>query len=289
MKHTLTILLTLCLTLCLTLSLLAIGASAQSEPVTTVTVTIAVKGELVATQEEVEVTDSDNDGALTVGDALYAVHQKLYEGGADAGYASYQSEYGLSMSKLWGDESGAYGYYLNNASCASLADQVKDGDHVTAFVYKSDDWSDVYTYFDISEKTVALGDEVTLTLMAAGYDENWNPITYPVQGATITMDGNPVYVTMSSTQSPGPAWVTDENGQVTIQISAISGSSSLVRIISATSDSATLVPPVCKLNLMLPETEEQTQAESTGCEAVAGMGILALLPIAYLCIKRKEK
>ena len=179
MKHTITLI----LTLCLLLSLLAIGASAQKNH-TIVTVTIAVKGELVATQISVPVEDIDGDGVFTINDALYCAHEQVYEGGANAGYSYYSGEYGVSMSKLWGDESGAYGYYLNNASCMSLADPIKHGDQITAFVYASSDWSDVYTYFDVSAQTVEVGEEITLTLMAAGYDENWNPITYPVEGAT---------------------------------------------------------------------------------------------------------
>ena len=118
--------LTLITALSLLLALLTIGASAEQnatsvqETMSTVYVTIAVKGELVATQVPVILEDYDNDGAHTVNDALYGLHEKSYEGGAAAGYASYQSDYGLSMSKLWGDESGAFGYYLNNASCMAF-------------------------------------------------------------------------------------------------------------------------------------------------------------------------
>ena len=148
--------------LLLLLALLTIGTSAEnatakSEEIATAYVTIAVKGELVTTQLAVMLEDYDKDGAITVSDALYAAHEKAYTGGAAAGYGYYESDYGLSMSKLWGDESGAYGYYLNNASCQSLADPIKDGDYITAFVYASADFSDVYTYFDVSAKTISLG------------------------------------------------------------------------------------------------------------------------------------
>ena len=90
---------TLFTTLALLLSLLAIGAAAQEQ--TTVFVTIAVKGELVATLVAVPVEDVDGDSALTVNDALYIAHQNLYDGGVDAGYGYYTGDYGLSMSKLW--------------------------------------------------------------------------------------------------------------------------------------------------------------------------------------------
>lgn len=268
MKRTLTLI----TTLCLLLSLLAIGASAEnstavSVELSTAYVTIAVKGELVATHIAVILEDCDGDGSITVNDVLYAAHQKAYEGGADAGYGSYTSEYGLSMSKLWGDESGAFGYYLNNASCMSLADPVKDGDYVTAFVYASSDWSDVYTYFDVSAKTVEVGEEIELTLMAAGYDESWNPITYPVKGATITVDGAPTGI------------VTDENGKATFRRNEIG-----TTVISAKSETQTLVPPVCSITAVKAEIPE----EKTGCGAIVGASLLALLPLAFLCTKKKE-
>ena len=119
----------LILTVCMMLSLLTLGVSAQKNHVQ-VTVTIAVKGELVAAQVSVQIEDVDGDGIFTVNDALYCAHAQYYQGGAEAGYGYYSGEYGLSMSKLWGDESGAYGYYLNNASCMSLADPIKNDDHM---------------------------------------------------------------------------------------------------------------------------------------------------------------
>ena len=264
MKRTLTLI----TTLCLLLSLLAIGASAEESPIT-VYVTISVKGELAAVQIPVVLNDYDNDGSLTINDALYGAHKQKYEGGADAGYSSYTSEYGLSMSKLWGDESGAYGYYLNNASCMSLADPVKNGDYITAFVYASSDWSDVYTYFDVSAKTVEAGEEIELTLMAAGYDESWNPITYPVKGATITVDSAPTGI------------VTDENGKATFRRNEIG-----TTVISAKSETQTLVPPVCSINVVKAEAE--APEEETGCGAIVGASLLALLPLAYLCMKKRE-
>ena len=264
MKRTLTLI----TTLCLLLSLLAIGASAQKNH-TIVTVTIAVKGELVATQVSVPVEDIDGDGVFTINDALYCAHEQVYEGGANAGYGSYTSEYGLSMSKLWGDESGAYGYYLNNASCMSLADPVKNGDSITAFVYANSDWSDVYTYFDVSAQTLELGQEITLTLMAAGYDENWNPITYPVAGATLIFSGNKT------------GFVTDADGKVTI-----CPDTDGLHIYSATHESMMLVPPACSINVVKAEAE--APEKENGCGAIVGSTIALATLLGCAMIKRKE-
>ena len=92
------------------------------------------EGKLVLTQEEITVTDRNDDGSLTVDEALFATHEAKYEGGAAAGYGSAYTEYGLSLTKLWGDTSGSFGYYVNNKSSLSLADEVKDGDYITAFI-----------------------------------------------------------------------------------------------------------------------------------------------------------
>ena len=67
---------------------------------------------------------------------------------------------------------------------------------------------------------------MTLTLSAAGYDENWAPVTSPLAGAVITVNGE-------KTES-----VTDENGQVTLTVEAGD-------VISAVAEDATLVPPCC--------------------------------------------
>lgn len=209
----------------LSISLTAFAATDSA----TVFVTVADKGNLVAPQVAVTVTDIDNDGALTVNDALYAVHKEAYPGGAD-GYGYYTHEtYGLSLSKLWGDSSGNFGYYLNNTSCWSLADTVKEGDYVTAFVYSdSTYYSDVYTFFDKNNLETESGSEITLTLSYAGYDANWNSVTLPLAGAEITVGGEKTGV------------LTDENGKATIKLEG-SGD----KVISAESSSKTIVPPVC--------------------------------------------
>ena len=86
---------------------------------------------------------------LTVDEALYATHEALYDGGADAGYSTFVGDYGLSLAILWGKGtegvSASAGYYLNNASCWSLNDAIAEGDYLTAFnYYDKMYWSDAY-------------------------------------------------------------------------------------------------------------------------------------------------
>jgi hypothetical protein len=75
---------------------------------------------------------------------------------------------------------------------------------------------------------VAVNGEVALTLNASGYDANWAPVTLPVAGAVITVNGE-----------ASPA-VTDENGNAVLTFPAPG-----VYTVSAVSEAMTLVPPVC--------------------------------------------
>lgn len=225
----------------------------------TIYVTVADEnGDLALAQSAVTVTDTDNDGALTVNDALYAAHEAFYEGGASVGYGSGMTDYGLSMSKLWGCENGgSYGYYVNNASAWSLADPVADGDYVNAFVYTDlVAWSDTYCFFDVETVSGVSGDTVTLTLSAAGYDADYNPITVPVKDAVITVNGE------------ATSYVTDENGSVSILLG-----NSGVMTVSATSDTQTIVPPVCTINvasqsIYAPQTGDNTALLALGAGAL---------------------
>ncbi len=223
-------LLTRVLTLIMMVSTIMALAIADETDSVTVYVTISDgTGKLVVSQEAVIVTDSDADGALTINDALYAAHEAKYEGGAAEGYLAYSSEFGVSLSKLWGENNGgAYGYYVNNASAWGLTDTVEANDYVNAYVFTDlTTWSDTYSFFDKNNVSAKSGEAVELTLSMAGYDASWNPVTLPVEGATITIDG---VVSEYKTDAEGKVSITLEEGS---------------HVISAVSETVTLVPPVC--------------------------------------------
>jgi hypothetical protein len=227
-KFTKQLCLLLACALCLCVSLIGCG---EQEITDAVYVSIAVKGEMVLTYQAVALEDKDGDGATTMADALQAAHDAHFDG--TDGFASAQSEYGLSLNKLWGDTSGAYGYMLNNASVAtSLSEPVKVGDHVYAYIYADQEfWSDSYCYFDKVTATVSAGESITLTLMSSGFDENWMPVTLPVAGATITINGEAIDTK------------TNDAGQITISMGEKSKKDAFV--VSATSDAMVMVPPIC--------------------------------------------
>lgn len=242
----------------------------------TVSVTIAdAEGKLVLVAEKIVVTDTDNDGALTINDALACAHTAKHPDGA-AAYGSAITQYGLSLTKLWGVENAGYGYYVNNASAWSLADAVKDGDSVTAFIYTdSTNWSDTFCWFDKAEITATQGDQVTLTLTAAGYDANYAPITLPVAGAKITVNGKDTGA------------VTDAEGKATFTV-AEAGS----LLISATSETAVLVPPVCLAAVAAAAQSGDvsgTPEEEKGCGSTVTVAAVVLAVAGLAVVVRKKE
>ena len=227
MKKALSVLLTLLLmlTVCAVSASADVGAPAPVE----VFVTVAdAAGKTVVAAQQIAVADSDSDGALTINDVLFAAHEKFYDGGAAAGYGTSVTQYGLGVTKLWGSTAGSYGYYVNNQSAWSLADPVQNGDYVAAFVYTDlVGWSDHYSYFDQFSGACDAGTPITLTYSEAGYDADWNPVTLPVEGAVITVDGE------------ATAFTTDAEGKVTFTLSQGG-----VHLVSATAAGKRLVAPV---------------------------------------------
>ncbi len=213
------------LAIALCLGLMAVPAAAGETA--KVYVTIADAGELKVVHSALDVTDINGSGGLDIDDAMYAAHEKFYEGGAEAGYKSEVTQYGLSMVKLWGDASGSFGYYVNNASAWSLADSVKDGDSIVAFVYKDKTYfSDVYTYFNREAVSVSAGRSLTLSLSMNSYDENWNILALPAEGFTVTGGDSNAQV--------------GKDGCVTLSFSKPG-----TYTVTAFSDSYTIVPPAC--------------------------------------------
>ena len=250
--------------LALTLSLGTFSVSAADDLSASVYITISdANGSLAIAQQQVAVTDIDSDGTLTISDALYCAHEASYEGGASAGFATSQTEYGLSLDMLWGTaNSGSYGYYVNNTSAMSLNDAISEGDYINAYVYTDlTAWSDVYCYFDRNTVSTEENLEFSLTLSYCGYDANWNPVTLAVSGATITVDGETT------------EFVTDENGKATITLAAAGD-----YVLSAVSETQTLVPPVCKVSVAATQHDIETEPESSSASQSESESVNTQLP-----------
>ena len=160
----------------------------------TVHMTVSVSGSLASAKDgtlmadrDVTVKDLDGNGILTYDEALVAAHNEYYEGGSAAGYASEEGQYGLGIKKFWGDESGAFGYWVNDTSCSSLSDPVKADDYLNAYVYKDKAaYSDAYTKFEKNSYEVTAGMPLTVTVQKAIYDESYNMSFAACEGSTLT-------------------------------------------------------------------------------------------------------
>lgn len=188
-------------------------------------------GNLVLTYKSVNVKDADSDGKLTINDTLVCAHEQYFDEGK-TGFATKETEYGLSITKLWGTESYSVGYNLNDVAATGLTDEVKENDYVAAYLYTdAESFSDAYSYFDTKTVSVKPDDEFVLTLSSTGFDEAFNPVSAPVEGAKITVDGKQTEL------------ITDREGKVTLSLTQGE------HIISAVSDTMTIVPPVCVVSV----------------------------------------
>ena len=169
--------------------------------------------------------------SYTIDDCLAAAHTEYAP--EENGYASEEGQWGFGITKLWGDESGAYGYYQNDNSAWSLTDAVSDGDFISAFVYKdSTFWGDVYTKFENSSVSCGSDEDVVLTLKK--YD--WSTYGFvPCEGATVKVSGS------------DEEFTTDAQGNVTLSFS--DGGTYTV---TATSEDIPIVPASCTVTVSEP-------------------------------------
>ncbi|MBQ2753565.1 MAG: bacterial Ig-like domain-containing protein, partial [Firmicutes bacterium] len=248
-----------------------------AEEETVVYVTLSDQGDIAKSNGRsmalvpVTVTDADEDGSLTVNDTLELFHDEYCPGG----YSTYQSDWGLSLGTLWGDSSGAFGYYLNDKSCGSLTDAVKNGDRLTAYIYKDQlYWSDAYTFF---EQTTTCG-EFELVLNKSGYDASWNPITLRLSAEEIGKLDFGIKGPDDETFSFSETVETDlENSSVTFNIE-----DNGEYIVTARSSELNIVPPVFKF--FIDEAEEDSAIVYTtisiGSEIVkSGNEYVAAMPV----------
>ena len=183
-----------------------------------VTLTVSNQGVLASAKDgsvmvhkEVTVSDINQDGYLTYDEALVAAH-KAYnsaDGYATEAYTDATYGDGIKVTKFWGVDTEATGFYLNGTWLLSnvgdtTQSTVKDGDALYAWVYKDGTYySDQYAVFDADTKETTTGEDITLTLTAGGTAAvgvsvgTWNA------GAFSQLEGK----------------TTDDNGQVTLSFS----------------------------------------------------------------------
>lgn len=190
--------------------------AAPTEPNAYVTITVAgtvavgSDGTVMA-KVPVIALDTNGNSIIDVDDVLTAAHAAYCPGG----YASEDGDYGLSITKLWNDESFAFGYYVDNNMASSLTDEVAEGGTVTAYVFADkENYTDIYCYFD---SITFDGSEVSLVLNSLSFDESWNLVAGVYEGATIAMvqaDGTLVAIDDAITDAEGKVTFAAQAGDI---------------------------------------------------------------------------
>ena len=238
-------------------------------------VTVSNRGQLGMAYEEVTVSDLNQDGKLTVDEALYAAHTVYGKG--------YASENG-TVTKLWDEETSNVSFFLNHKSLSSdvSADTVSDGDYLVASVDQDDanDY-DKYSRFDVMEKTVSAGSAFTLTLT----DDAGNALA----GMEIGLSDGSGNTTMTGL-------ITDVNGAVTLRLDqeglycitakgTVVESSIDVNTMEITSIETPIIAPVCLVTVagiasresaMVYTESAVTEASSPVIYAAAASGIATM-------------
>ena len=203
----------LALVMVLVLALAGCGVK-DTDPANAAYITLSVEAELGKAKDgsliAAKALEIPAEGT-TVGEVIKAVHANWFADG-EAGFATAKTEWGDSITKLWGIENGgSYGYYVNSAMSMGLTDPVKPGDRVDIMVYKdAKNFSDVYITLDAQ----AAGDKVTVTVQYMGFDANWNAKLQPLKGCKICYIGSKgnIVDTGTVTGDDGTATITLKNG-----------------------------------------------------------------------------
>lgn len=174
-------------------------------------------------------------------DVFLEAHNRYFKDGT-AGYSSSESEWGFGIDKLWGDTSCNFGYQVNGGTkeVSGLGHTVENEDYIDAFIYKNlyPD-TEGYAMFDKCVAEAYTENKLELTLnYFSGYDENWNNIISPCEGATITVNGQET------------EFITDENGKAVITLENTGKniiSATKKKIINAEEVPA-ITAPICVVN-----------------------------------------
>lgn len=216
-----------------------------------VTFTIATGGTLKLVSENVTVTDINSDGMLSYDEALIAVHNAYYPGGAEAGYATLPGSFGIQVGKIWGVGDGNFAnamFYNNDVALQMNVGEsyVQEGDRLYACSLKYEtNWYDVYTYFDVTTKTVYNGEEFTLKLSGSSY-----------MGGAVLFDDLQIGTWSDGAFAPISGKSFDSNGNVTLSFAK--AGTYVVTAEGEYYDNGNLtpiMPPVCVVTVKPVEAE----------------------------------
>ena len=127
--------------------------------------TFVDKGEIIVYDEPVTVSDEDEDGSYTIGDAFAALHREHYRGGKD-GYAEISNSNVTGwVSMFWGERTSGFSYLHNYSWTSSTKQEIKNRDTISAFNGEDEvEYSDLFTWFDESSYSAIVGTDKTFTV-----------------------------------------------------------------------------------------------------------------------------
>ena len=221
-------------------------------------VTLSVAGKVELMQKAVTVPDLNGDGLVDVDEVLYTTHKTYAPNKANDYAKAYNGSWWIT--KLWGSETTAVSYWLNDVLCGGLTDTVEDGSYLSAFVYKDKTgWSDAYVRYQSPTAALIPGESTTLTLEKAEY-ENYALVWKKFTGAAFT-----VYTENGTTTSDVTVTETT-NGSYTVS-GTKSGTYYLVA--TAANESEITVPAVCRLTVLaMGESRTTSSTDGTTTKAV---------------------
>lgn len=261
--------LSIILALTLAITSLGIGTAAFAEEAKTATIEYSVYDQGVFTLTPTKLTVSselsnkyaeqvgynDKSSEPTILDAIIAAHLYMF-GDSFMDYAPLNVTPNGWITSSFGEETSNSSYRLNGATddgkgnYYNLETAIKNNDYIEYMFYiDCTGFSDVYVSFDARNKSVKLGDDITLTAYAEGYDAKYNIVKAPASDLTITSNDEVV-------------GTTDKDGKITLKANMIGE-----QIISATGKigTADIFAPYCKITV---STDIQSYVDSE-IEAIA--------------------
>ena len=243
---------------------------------------VEVEGEKLF-NAEVEVSDVNADGKLTIGEAFAAFHEQWYDG--EDGYAETDTETLTGwVTKFWGKAATGFSYALNNGWARSTQDEIKAGDLLSVYFAQSGsdtNYCDLLTWFEEAEYTAEAGTAMTfavsgVSIMKSGEvnGEIVNATAVP-EGAAVTVydsTGAAVADLATTTDAEGKFSVTfSAAGEYTVMVSGTCG----YTVNGVTTTNAPVVPTCCKVTVEAveePENAINLSASCTGYDVTFAVG-----------------
>ncbi len=196
-----------------------------------VTASLSDAGSLKVGLEPLTVTDADDDGVITVYDAIWCLHEAYYPGGAAKGFATERMQEGPAISLFWGEDNGGfYSWTVDGRMGKNLLEPLAEGSELYAFSYSDlplclDGFGSIHGN-TVTKENGERGYEGVLTCTDVTGEE------FPVAGAMILIDG-----------IARGGIVTDDQGKFFVPLKE-SGS----YLLTAVSADIPMIPPVCRFD-----------------------------------------